>query len=235
MKWTLLKILTHSGLGSRKEALALIKKNKVLLNGEICRNEKIVVEAAELQSYQVDGEPLVFREKLYYLINKPRGYECSHRPSHHKSVFALLPDIFIRRGLEACGRLDVDTTGLLLFTDDGQFNKKIMSPKTKLPKTYRVTTKHPMSASFKEKITSGVRLNDDPETLIVPAKTEFVEECMMIITITEGKYHQVKRMVAAAGNRVEELHREAIGALTLEDLNLGEGRLLSNESVAGLI
>ena len=138
--------------------------------------------------------------------------------------------------MEACGRLDVDTTGLILFTDDGQFNRKIMSPKSKLSKTYRVVTKHVIDEDFKLKLEQGVRLKDKPDELVLAEKIEFLSDQELLIVISEGKYHQVKRMIAAAGNRVDQLHRSAIGSLSLKDLGISEGAgtLISDEFLARL-
>lgn len=233
MKWTILKVLTHSGFGTRKEVTALIRKNKVSIDGESVSNEKTIVLRPEERAYLIDGEDFSFREKLYYALNKPAGYECSHKPSHHMSVFDLLPERLLKRGMEACGRLDVDTTGILLFTDDGQFNRKIMSPKSKLPKTYHVITKHLIDEDFRIKLEQGVKLKDEPDKLVLAEKVEFLSDKELVIVISEGKYHQVKRMIAAAGNRVEQLHRSAIGSLSLQDLGISEGAgtLISDETL----
>lgn len=234
MLWPLLKILTHSGHGSRKECERLIRRRKVEVLGEVCFDPKKKFEIENL-TYKIDDSEFTFKEFVYLALNKPKGYECSHSPSHHKSVFELVPENFLNRGVKACGRLDVDTTGLLLFTDDGKFNSNIMSPKKKLPKTYHVTLKHEIDDQLVQKLLDGVYLNDEPDVLVQAIEAEKLEACLLKLKIAEGKYHQVKRMVAACSNRVEGLHREEIGLLNLKSLGLSEGGIaeVSKEKVLG--
>ncbi len=161
------------------------------------------------------------------MLHKPAGYECSRKPMHHPSVLELLPRPLRLRGVQPVGRLDEDTTGLLLVTDDGQLNHVLSSARRKVPKIYRVTTRHAVDQDQVERLLAGVLLNDEPDP-IAAAACEIAGEKLLRLTVTEGKYHQVKRMVAAAGNRVEALHREAVGELALpDDLGVGEWRWLS--------
>jgi len=161
------------------------------------------------------------------VLHKPVGYECSRKPKHHPSVLELLPVQLRKRGVQPIGRLDEDTTGLLLISDDGQLNHALSSAKRKVPKVYLATTKHPLDQAQVEQLLHGVQLNDEPEP-VAAAACEIVGENLLRLTLTGGKYHQVKRMVAAAGNRVEALHREMVGELALPaDLKLGEWRWLS--------
>jgi 16S rRNA pseudouridine516 synthase len=142
-------------------------------------------------------------------------------------VLELLPLPLRERGVQPIGRLDEDTTGLLLITDDGQLNHVLSSAKRKVPKVYLATTKHPVDQAQLNKLLAGVLLNDEPEP-IAAAAAEIAGENLLRLTVTEGKYHQVKRMVAAAGNRVEALHREAVGEFALPaDLKPGEWRWLA--------
>ncbi|KAF4516720.1 hypothetical protein B566_EDAN003471 [Ephemera danica] len=142
------------------------------------------------------------------MLNKPVGYECSRKPQHHPSVLELLPLPLRERGVQPIGRLDADTTGLLLISDDGQLNHILSSARRKLPKVYLATTRHPLDAGQIARLLAGVMLNDEPQP-IAAAAAGIAGENLLRLTLTEGKYHQVKRMVAAAGNRVEALHREA--------------------------
>jgi len=148
------------------------------------------------------------------LLNKPAGYECSREPQHHLSVFNLLPPQFAERGVQCVGRLDQDTTGLLLLSDDGKFVHAFTSPKRKVPKVYLATTRHPLDEAQLGALREGVQLHGEPKPIAAVAANARSEHALEL-TVLEGKYHQVKRMVAAAGNRVEALHRERIGGLGL--------------------
>ena len=150
-------------------------------------------------------------------MNKPAGVECSQKPKHHPSVYSLLPSPLRRRGVQAIGRLDEDTTGVLLFTDDGALIHRLTSPKHHVPKVYEVTCKHAVEGSQIERLLAGVLLHDDNETVRAEACEATGAETLRM-TLTEGKYHQVKRMIAAAGNRVEGLERSAFGPVGFEGL-----------------
>ena len=148
----------------------------------------------------------------------------SQKPKHHPSVLSLLPAPLRTRGVQPVGRLDEDTTGLLLLTDDGKFIHRMSSPRHHVPKVYEVTVKHPLDGQQVSRLLAGVVLDDDPKP-VAAAACEAVGPTHLRLTLTEGKYHQVKRMVAAAGNRVEALHRSAFGALVLPaDLAPGQWR-----------
>lgn len=222
MKMTLVKILQTTGLGSRAEVTRLIRNGRVRVAGVQKREPK---EQFETDSFVfgVNEERFEFMEHAYVVMHKPAGYECSTSPTHNPSVYELLDSRLRNRKVQACGRLDVDTTGLLIFTDNGKFNQKIMSPKSKLIKTYRVMLKHEVTEDFCTKLSEGVFLKDAPDVLVRPNHLEVSGEREIILTISEGKYHQVKRMVAAASNRVVGLHREKIGDLSLRDLGIGAG------------
>jgi 16S rRNA pseudouridine516 synthase len=174
----------------------------------------------------------------YLVLHKPAGHECSQKPSAWPSIYTLLPAPLRQRphkslqpGVQAVGRLDQDTTGLLLLTDDGAFIHKMSSPKHHVPKVYEVTAKHPVDAKQVERLLAGVVLEDDPKP-VKAAACEITGECTLRLTLTQGKYHQVKRMVAAVGNRVEGLHRSAIGDYALPaDLAPGQWRWLSAEDL----
>lgn len=219
------RILQSQGFGSRKQCRAMIRHGQVALGDKTCTDPFIELKPDGL-SFSVDGEPWQYREHAYVMLHKPAGYECSRAPKHHPSVFSLLPDLLIGREVQSIGRLDEDTTGLLLLTDDGQFIHQVISPKRKVTKLYAVTTKHPVDEVQLAALRRGVQLNDEPAP-VAAAGCEQLGDNLIHLTLLEGKYHQVKRMVAAAGNRVEALRRIAIGGLVLpDDLAEGEWRWL---------
>lgn len=227
------RLLQSQGFGSRKECRQLVRNGWLTINGERIEDPFLEVEPVGLR-FEVDDEPWEYREKAYLMVNKPEGYECSRDPMFNKGVFALLPEPLVERGVQPVGRLDSDTTGLLLMSDDGQFIHALTSPKRKVPKTYRVGLKHAADAAFTQKLLDGVWLNDETEATQA-AGAELVEPTVLLLTITEGKYHQVKRMVAAAGNRVEALCRVAVGGLALpDDLPEGEWRWLGEAELAAI-
>ncbi len=168
------------------------------------------------------------------MLHKPANYECSHKTQHHPTIYSLLPHPLVARGVQCIGRLDEDTTGLILLSDDGQFIHRMSSPKWKVPKVYEVTTKHAVDESQVQALISGVQLVDEPAPIAALA-CEVVSEKVMHLTLAEGKYHQVKRMVAAISNRVEQLKRIRIGHLSLpDDLVSGQWRWLSADELAAL-
>lgn len=183
---------------------------------------------------EVEGQPWPFHEKAYLMLHKPAGVECSRDPQHHASVFSLLPAPLATRGVQCVGRLDQDTTGLLLLSDDGPFVHAMASPRRHVPKCYHATVKHPLSDAQLQALRDGVLLHG--ETMPSVAASAFaVDTHTLSLTIAEGKYHQVKRMVAASGNRVEALHRISIGNLTLPaDLAPGAWRWLTADDLAAL-
>ncbi len=189
--------------------------------------------------FRVQGEDWEYHEKAYVLFNKPTGSECSQKPSMHPSIYTFLPSPLRLRpqksaiqGVQAVGRLDQDTTGMLLMSDDGQFIHRMSSPKKHVSKVYEVTTKHPLDDKQLQKLLNGVVLDDDPKP-VKAAAAEIVSEFHLKLTLTEGKYHQVKRMLAAVSNRVEGLHRSQIGGLKLpDDLLPGQWRWLSEADMA---
>jgi 16S rRNA pseudouridine516 synthase len=194
------------------------------------RDPDLVLATAGLW-LRYNGLALPVLPALHIALNKPAGVECSRESTAHDSVFGFFPEPFLRRGLQPAGRLDADTTGLLLLTDDGLFNHAITSPKRKLPKTYRVRMKHPLTEEQIAALEKGVVLRDDPEPT-APAVIKRIAENEADIVITEGRYHQIKRMGAAVGNRVESIHRSAIGPLELGDLPEGEWRFMTADEVA---
>ena len=195
--------------------------------------------------FRVQGVEWEYFEKAYVLLNKPAGTECSQKPSTYPSIYTLFPSPLRLRpqksavqGVQAVGRLDQDTTGLLLLSDDGQFIHQMSSPKKHSPKVYEVTAKHPLDDKQVQRLIAGVVLDDDPKP-VRAAACEIVDpdgaSTHLRLTLTEGKYHQVKRMLAAVGNRVEGLHRSRIGALELPaDLAPGQWRWLRADDLLKL-
>ena len=215
------RILRSQGFGSRPECRALIRSERVRIAGELC-DDPYADFAPESLLFTVDEVAWTYRKSVYLLLNKPANYECSHKPQFHPSIYTLLPRPLITRGVQAVGRLDEDTTGLLLCSDDGQFIHTYTSPKKKIAKVYDITLKHPGDSALIDALLAGVQLHDEPEP-IAATGCELLSGHLLRMTITEGKYHLVKRMVAAAGNRVEALNRFAIGGLTLPaELPLGQ-------------
>ena len=214
------KILQLQGFGSRKYCQQIIKNGSVQIEGQVCENPKQNINTDQL-CFQVFGEEYQYREHLYIVLNKPKGYECSHQATHHKSVFSLLPEILIHRGIQCVGRLDQDTTGLLLLTDDGQYLQALTNPRKHVPKVYHVTTADPISAEQLMALEQGVELRNE-KGIYVATNLQLFSTHQLAMTIHQGIYHQVKRMLAAVGNKVELLHRQKIGLLGLPELPEGE-------------
>lgn len=233
-------ILFSQGFGTRRVCAGLIQQGLVSVADVVHADATADVETAGLR-FSVQGRDWEFHDKAYVLLHKPAGTECSQKPSTYPSVYTLLPAPLRQRpqkgavqGVQAVGRLDQDTTGLLLLTDDGQFIHRMNSPRHHVPKVYEVTTKHALDASQVERLLQGVVLDDDPRP-VRAAACEIAGDHHLRLTLTEGKYHQVKRMLAAVSNRVEGLHRSRIGALSLPaELAPGQWRWLGEAEVAAL-
>jgi 16S rRNA pseudouridine516 synthase len=230
------RILFSQGFGSRRQCRSLIAEGRVSVSGESCTDPGADIPDAALTGFdfEVDGKPWRYREKAYLALNKPAGYECSRDPQHHPSIFALLPPQLIERGVQCVGRLDQDTTGLLLFSDDGAFVHAFTSPKRKVPKTYLATTRHPLDEPQLAALRDGVLLHGEPKPIAAVVAVAR-DACLLELSVLEGKYPQVKRMVAAAGNRVEKLHRERVGGFALpETLPEGQWRWLEAADLEAL-
>jgi 16S rRNA pseudouridine516 synthase len=223
-------ILFSQGFGTRRVCAGLVQQGYVSVNGKVQEDPGVFFDPDNLK-LKVQGTEWPFFEQAYLMLHKPSGTECSQKPSSWPSIYTLLPSPLRTRpqkaavqGVQAVGRLDQDTTGLLLLTDDGKFIHRMSSPKHHMPKVYEVTTKHEINQQQVEKLLAGVVLDDNPKP-VKAAACERVSETHLKLTLTEGKYHQVKRMLAAVGNRVEGLHRSAIGNLQLPaDLAPGQWR-----------
>jgi 16S rRNA pseudouridine516 synthase len=220
-KLSLDRILQSQGFGTRKYCRSLVDDGEVLIGGVAQTNYKAVIDTSGLVLTVFD-EPWVYREKVYLALNKPVNVECSRKPSHHPGVLTLLPEQFTWREVQPVGRLDHDTTGMLLISDDGAFIHAQSSPKRHVPKIYQATTEQPVTPELVASLLKGVQLHDEPAPLAALSCIQRGEHALEIV-LEQGKYHQVKRMLAAAGNHCSALHRSAIGQLTLESLGLAEG------------
>ncbi len=220
-KLNLDRILQSQGFGTRKWCRELIEDGEVSVNGEVVTDYRAGVETAGLVLTVFD-EAWPYRERVYIALNKPVNFECSRKPSHHPGVLTLLPEQFAWRDVQPVGRLDHDTTGLLLMSDDGPFIHAQSSPKRHVPKLYVATTHDPVTPALIEQLLGGVQLYDEPAPLAAQS-CRMVAEHQLEIVLEQGKYHQVKRMLAAAGNHCSALQRTAIGRLTLESLGLEQG------------
>ena len=236
------ELLYSQGFGTRRLCAGLIENGLVTVRGEVLSEPATEIDVSTWPvAYTVQGQSWDYQQRAYVMLNKPAGYECSHRPGAWPSVYTLLPAPLRQRptpgkvqGVQAVGRLDQDTTGLLLLSDDGAFIHRMNSPRHHVPKVYEVTTKHPLDERQITRLKSGVVLDDDPKP-VAAADAQALGEHHLQLTLTEGKYHQVKRMVAAVGNRVEALHRSRIGGLALPtDLAPGKWRWLGEDELASL-
>jgi 16S rRNA pseudouridine516 synthase len=225
------QVLFSQGFGTRRECDALILHGLVQLGDHVVDDPHEDVDTNHLV-FRVRGQDWPFHEHALLMMNKPRGYECSRKPKHHPGVMSLLPNPLRARDVQPIGRLDEDTTGLLLLTDDGALIHKLTSPKWHVPKLYLVECAEPVTAAQIEQLLAGVVLHDDPLPVRAAACVAAGER-ELLLTLTEGKYHQVKRMVAAAGNHVATLQRTAFGALQLPaDLAPGQWRWVDRDAIA---
>ena len=232
-------ILFSQGFGTRRVCAGLVQQGLVQVNGLGVRDALADVSTDNLR-LTVQGVEWTYHERAYLVLHKPAGHECSQKPGMHPSIYTLLPGPLRTRGggaaagVQAVGRLDQDTTGLLLLSDDGKFIHRMSSPRHHVPKVYEVTAKHPISPEQIAKLLQGVVLDDSPIP-VRAADAVLQAPCHLSLTLTEGKYHQVKRMLAAVGNRVEALHRSRIGSLSLTaELPVGKWRWLSPQEVTAL-
>ena len=229
-------ILFSQGFGTRRLCAGLVQQGLVRVGSRVCDD---ALEAFDTDAlvFTVQGVDWPYQARAYLMLHKPASHECSQKPGAWPSIYTLLPGPIRQRGggaaagVQAVGRLDQDTTGLLLLSDDGQFIHRMSSPRHHVPKVYQITTRHPVDATQVQRLLAGVVLDDDPKP-VRAAACELAGPLQLSMTLTEGKYHQVKRMISAVGNRVEALHRSRIGALELPaDLAPGQWRWLSAEDL----
>lgn len=199
----------------------MIEAGEVSIAGASITNPRAAFETDGLE-FAVYGESWDYREHVYIVLNKPANFECSRKPSHHPGVLTLLPEQFAWRDVQSVGRLDHDTTGMLLMSDDGPFIHAQSSPKKHIPKIYAATTHDPVTPELVASLLAGVKLHDEPAPLAAVSCRQ-LDDHRLEIVLEQGKYHQVKRMLAAAGNHCTALSRTAIGGLTLAALELAEG------------
>lgn len=226
------KILASQGTLSRKEVKEMIRKGRIALNGTVVKDSSVKIDENN-DKVSVDGAQLVLKKHIYIMLNKPQGVVSASESNTDETVVDLVPDELFRKGLFPAGRLDKDTTGFVLITDDGDFAHKILSPKNHIFKTYIAELEHRLSQSDIKNLENGITLGDGTE--LKESKVEVVEDTdkpLVRIMICEGKYHQVKRMFAATGNKVLWLHREKMGDLYLdENLKPGECREITPEEL----
>lgn len=223
------KMLQSQGFGSRKHCQHLIKNGAIQIQNEVITDPKFKLDLDHLE-FSVYQQTFQYRENVYIALNKPQNYECSHQSTHHFSVFDLFDDVLMNRGLQSVGRLDQDTTGLLLFTDNGQFLQALTHPKKHVPKVYQIHTADPITDDQIQQLEQGVELRNE-KGLFAATNVQRLAEHELKVTVHQGAYHQVKRMLAAVGNKVERLHRVQVGQLVLSQLPEGEWLYLNEAQV----
>jgi 16S rRNA pseudouridine516 synthase len=232
------EVLYRQGFGSRRACHALASSGAVRVAGVEQRDPLASLPLAGL-ILDVHGQHWPVCHHATVMLHKPAGYECSQRPTAYPSVYALLPAPLRQRptrgqlGVQSVGRLDADTTGLLLLTDDGALLHRLASPKHRVPKVYQVRTRDPVTEALCCALCAGVVLRGEPRPVHAEA-AQRTGASELTLTLTQGKYHQVKRMVAALGNRVVALHRSQVGGLTLDGLAPSAWRWLADEELAQL-
>ena len=240
------KLLAHEGFGSRKDIRKLLRSCEVLVNGKQTYDPSMQIDA-ETDSITVDGEEVNLHKNLYLMMNKPQHYVCSTKEGDHETVFDLLDDSlrtpYLQDKLHLVGRLDMDTEGLLLFTTDGELTHRLISPKSHISKTYLCGLEHPEIVEHQAEITrafeAGIEVGpEDNEQGFTaqPAQITWLDNKTAQLTIYEGKYHQVKRMFAAVGNKITYLKRISMGQIQLDpELELGEYKELTESDLQLLV
>ncbi|MBO1199612.1 rRNA pseudouridine synthase [Staphylococcus simiae] len=217
------KFLANMGYGTRNEVKQLLKKGNVTVNDQVIKLPKVHI-IPEQDTVIVNGQIVEYVANVYIMLNKPKNYVSATEDSQHKTVIDLVPE-YQHLNIFPVGRLDKDTEGLLLITNDGEFNHKLMSPQNHVPKTYEVISKKPIKSCDIVKFEQGIELSDGQ---VKPAILEIIDDVTSKVTIYEGKYHQVKRMFHSIENEVLELRRIKIANLELDsNLKLGQYRLLT--------
>lgn len=221
------KFLVECGLGSRKEVKEIISNGEITVNGEVTIvNKQNIDEASDEIRFQ--DEILTYKKYRYYIMNKKAGYITATEDFKERTVMELLPDWVIKKDLAPVGRLDKDTEGLLLFTNDGKLNHKLLSPKSHVDKTYYVEVENDLRTEDLISLENGVTIDD---YFTMPAQAKKIEDKKLLLTIREGKFHQVKKMLETVGNKVLYLKRISFGKLKLNNLELGEVKEVSLEDI----
>ena len=240
------KLLSHEGFGSRKDIRKILRNCEVLLNGKRIYDPSLQIDTQK-DTLTIDGDAVDFHTNLYIMMNKPQHVVSSTKEGDHQTVFDLLDDSlrtpYLMDKLHLVGRLDMDTEGLLLFTTDGELTHRITSPKTHISKTYYCGLEHPETPEHQQEITKAfeqgiaVGPEDNEEGFTCqPAFLKWKDDSSALLTIFEGKYHQVKRMFVAVGNKITYLKRVSMGKLKLDpELGLGEYRELEQEELGLLV
>ena len=218
---------------SRTDAKTLIKKGCIAVNGTAVRSADTKLDP-DKDTVSVNGRQISYRKNLYIMLNKPDGIVCATRDGLSSTVLELLPESLRRKGLFPAGRLDKDTEGFVFITDDGALAHKMLSPKNHVEKEYIVTLEHPAEERYIDIFASGMTIDGDEQCL--PARLTLTENAHIVrLVLHEGKYHQVKRMMQAVGNKVTHLKRERIGGITLDPkLSSGECREITQDELSTL-
>ena len=229
------KYLSHTGFGSRKEVKEVLKKKIVTVNEKRVKDGKLSVNETS-DVICVDGETIYYQEFVYYMLNKPKGFVSATEDNVHRTVVDLIAKEDYKKGLFPVGRLDKDTTGFLLLTNDGDLAHQLLSPKKKVPKLYQSHVSGIMTETDKEIFLKGITISGDkkclPAKLTIMSVDEVNQTSEIELEIMEGKFHQVKRMVEAVGKKVVELNRKSMGGLLLDEtLKPGAYRALNEKEI----
>jgi 16S rRNA pseudouridine516 synthase len=218
---------------TRSEAKTAIKKKQITINGNIVKSADVKLDT-EKDIVAYNGKELIYREFMYIMLNKPDGVVCATRDELSETVLQLLPPELIRKGLFPAGRLDKDTEGFVFITDDGALAHKMLSPKSHVEKEYIVTLEKPYEEKYRDIFANGVTIDGGEKCM--PATIEFTDDNKVVrLILHEGKYHQVKRMMQAVGNKVTHLKRIRIGGITLDEaLGSGKAREITREEIEKL-
>jgi 16S rRNA pseudouridine516 synthase len=230
------KLIANLGYGSRRDVAGLIGAGRITLDGATLRAPDAKLDRSDAARLTILGDPIDPLPGLVLMLNKPTGTTCSHKEAG-PLVYDLLPERWRRRDppLSSVGRLDKDTSGLLLLTDDGALLHRIIAPKSQVRKRYRATLADPLRGDEAERFAAGTLMLNGETKPLLPAKLETLGPAEAAVTIEEGRYHQVRRMFAALGNCVETLHRDAVGGLSLPaDLAPGAYRVLDAAAIAAV-
>ncbi|MFZ2185232.1 pseudouridine synthase [Streptococcus parauberis] len=232
------KFLVDAGIGSRSQVKSLLKKKEVLVNGQVESSAKRQIDSDKDQIV-FQGQKLVYEEFLYYMLNKPAGVVSATEDNLHQTVVDLLDDRARQKEVFPVGRLDKDTHGLLLLTNNGELAHQLLTPKKHVDKIYLAHIEGLMTKKDQEAFENGIQLSDHhclPATLEVLETDEHKQTCKVKVTLKEGKFHQVKRMVKACGKEVTDLQRLTMGPLKLDNqLQLGQFRRLTDEEITSLM
>lgn len=222
------KVISNQIGYSRKEVKDLVKRKRITINGEVALKSDVKVDVS-VDKILVDGKEISFKKFVYLMLNKPKGYVSATEDKNMPTVLELVPDEYLHRDLFPAGRLDRDTTGLMLITDDGEFAHNILSPKKHVKKTYNVTIDIPMTEDMVTGFKSGVNLIDGE---CKEAELTITGEYTGVVILTEGRYHQIKRMFGCFGAKVVELERIGMGEFYLpDDLEIGSCREFTDEEL----